>query len=61
MSKNVLGPKYDKKSVSVQPRPQNHHGYICVTSNLKKVIIFRRRVHSFTILDITTFEIHKAK
>ena len=49
-----------KKSVSVQPRPQNH-GYIGVTSNFKKVIIFRRRVHSFAILDITTFEIHKAK
>ena len=61
MSKNVLVSKYDKKkSVSVQPRPQNH-GYICVTSNLKEVIIFRRRVHSFTILDIRTFEIQKAK
>ena len=60
MSKNVLGSKYDKEIHLVQPRPQKH-GYICVTSNIKKVIIFRRRVHLFTILDITTFEIHKAK
>ena len=49
-----------KKSISAQPRPQKH-GYISVTSNLKKVIIFRRRVHLFIILDIKKFEIHKAK
>ena len=58
MSKNVLGSKYDKKIRFGSASAAKSWLYMC-NFKLKKGIIFRQRVNTFTILDITTFEIHK--